>query len=189
MITGIVLAGGMSSRAGQNKMGLILRGQPLIRHTVQTLAPFVVSTIVVTGRYDLEVRDLLKDFSNLRFVYNPDYEQGMFSSVLAGAKEAKGDVFLVPGDCPSILPLTYQALLLAHGPVRVPMYQGKKGHPLYLSEPLVAELKNEPVTSNLKAFRDRHFVAGVAVCDPGILIDIDTMEDYAAHKARREGAL
>jgi molybdenum cofactor cytidylyltransferase len=189
MITGIVLAGGMSSRAGQNKMGLILRGQPLIRHTVQTLAPFVVSTIVVTGRYDTEVRDLLKDFPNLQFVYNPDYEQGMFSSVLAGAKEARGDLFVVPGDCPSILPSTYQALLRAKGPVRVPIYQGKKGHPLFLSEDLLTELKNEPITSNLKAFRDRHFVAGVAVDDQGILIDIDTMEEYAAHKQRREGAL
>ncbi|MCK7487641.1 MAG: nucleotidyltransferase family protein [Bacillus subtilis] len=189
MITGIVLAGGFSSRAGQNKMGFIYRGQPLIRHTVQTLAPFVVSTIVVTGHYDAEVRAILQDIPNLQFVYNPIYEQGMFSSVLAGVHRAEGDVFLVPGDCPNISALTYETIVSAHGHVRVPVYHGRKGHPLFLSESIVRELRAEPVASNLKAFRDRHFVTTVEVEDPGVLIDIDTLEDFAAHNQRREGAL
>ena len=86
----IILAGGISTRMGTNKMLLEYKGHPLIWHTIQSVAPFVSKIIIVTGKYDQEIRDALKD-EKVSFVYNKDYELGMFSSVLAGVKETSED--------------------------------------------------------------------------------------------------
>ena len=102
MAEGIILAGGKSVRMKQNKMLLSFRGHPLIWYTIQSMKPNVSRVIVVTGRYDKEIREALKDETNITFVYNKDYELGMFSSVLTGVKETKEDFFIVPGDCPFI---------------------------------------------------------------------------------------
>lgn len=60
MATGIILAGGESRRANTNKMLLEIDHQPLILHTIKSLQPFVDKIIVVTGKYDRELRPLLK---------------------------------------------------------------------------------------------------------------------------------
>lgn len=47
--TALVLAGGASSRFGQDKGVLDLSGKPLIKHVVDAVSPLVDETIVVTS--------------------------------------------------------------------------------------------------------------------------------------------
>ena len=155
MAEGIVLAGGFSMRMQENKMHLNIDNKPIIIHTIESLIPFVNKVIVVTGHYDQEIRQLIKEDEKIRIVYNKDYEKGMFSSVLCGVKEVKEDFFIVPGDIPFIHASTYDALLKGTKPVIYPSYKGKEGHPLFISIKLKDALLNESVDSNLKAFRDR----------------------------------
>jgi molybdenum cofactor cytidylyltransferase len=179
MITGIVLAGGSSIRFGQNKMVLPIGGQTMIERAVSSLAPFVVSTIVVTGQYHDEIAKVFEGKEGIRVVYNPFHRQGMFTSVLCGANAApEGDLLFLPGDIPLVRPATVKRVLEGTKSVRVPVYEKRRGHPLYLSKAAADELRLEPSTSNLRDFRDRFEVEEIPVEDPFIHQDIDTVMDY-----------
>jgi len=178
MAQGIILAGGFSSRIGMNKMTLPFRDKPLICQTIASMAPSVSQIFVVTGHYHDDINRAIKDIPNVTVIYNPNHSLGMFTSVLAGIEHVSEDVFIIPGDYPLVQASTYHLLLNAIGIQRVPTFQGRRGHPLFITKPLVEALKVEPKESNLKAFRNRYNLALVETNDPGILIDIDTIEDH-----------
>ncbi len=178
MIEGIILAGGYSRRTGENKMALTIDGVPLILCTANAMAPHVSRIVVVAGHHHEEIARLFDGKPNCEVVYNPDYPEGMFTSVQKGMEATKGDVFIVPGDIPLIKPSTYEALKKARGKVRVPAYKGRKGHPLYLDQTLRDPLLKRDKTDNLKAFRDNYPLTVVDIDDEGILKDVDTMTDY-----------
>lgn len=180
MIEGIILAGGLSSRAKSNKMHFMLDGKPLLVHTIESIYPFVDKIIVVTGKYDEDVRSFIKEDEKVQIVYNKDYEKGMFSSVLTGVRNTKGDFFILPGDIPFINRETFEVLLKGNKPVRYPIYKGKEGHPLFIAKELKEKLLSEPIESNLRAFRDREEKEAIEVDDKNILRDIDTIEQYNA---------
>ena len=178
MAEGIILAGGKSVRMKQNKMLLSFRGHPLIWYTIQSMKPNVSRVIVVTGRYDKEIREALKDETNITFVYNKDYELGMFSSVLTGVKETKEDFFIVPGDCPFIKEETYKKLLEGSGEIRVPAYKNQEGHPIYISKKYKNELLNFSLDNNLKMFRDLKKYVIINVEDENIVLNLNTANDF-----------
>lgn len=178
MTQGIVLAGGFSSRAKTNKMHFLVGDKPLLIHTIESMKPFVNKLVVVTGYYDKDIRNFLKEDEKIKIVYNKDYERGMFSSVLAGVKEMDDDFFIIPGDIPFISKDTYLTLLKGTKPVRYPIYQCKEGHPLFISKSLIKELLSEPIDSNLKLFRDRQEKEAIEVNDKNVIKDIDTVEQY-----------
>ncbi|MFW6284807.1 MAG: nucleotidyltransferase family protein [Bacillota bacterium] len=178
MAEGIVLAGGYSSRMNANKMALIYHGKPLILSTIEAMKPHVSRMVVVSGHHHGSLRLLLKGLPEVSVVKNPDYSEGMFSSIKVGMAHTEEDVFIIPGDCPLVNPTTYERLKEGKGSIRVPAYEKRRGHPIYLSKTLREDLLNAPSTMNLKAFRDQKGFETIPVEDPGILIDIDTKEDY-----------
>ena len=126
MVTGIILAGGESTRAGTNKMLLEVGGKPIIFHTIDSMRPFVDKIIVVTGKFHDELIQNLKD---VEVVFNKNYKDGMFSSVRAGVARAEGNFFILPGDCPCVSKETFKLLLDCDDfSIRVPAYNGRTGH-------------------------------------------------------------
>ncbi len=183
MLTGIVLAGGKASRIGQNKLLMPIDGIPIIHHVIGTMRRHVNRVVVVVGHYANELADALAN-EEVHVIVNDKYAQGMFTSVLAGLTHADGDVVIVPGDTPFIQSSTYRLLLQAKGGIRVPAYKDRRGHPIFISEPYAAMLKEEPADSNLKAFRNRHAFTTVPVDDEGILLDFDTHDDFLYHATK-----
>ncbi|HOH68644.1 MAG TPA: NTP transferase domain-containing protein [Bacilli bacterium] len=178
MTQGIILAAGYSSRAETNKMLLVYKGKFLLAHAVEGMMPFVDEVIVVTGHFHETIKEALKPYDKVTIVYNGDYAQGMFSSVQAGVRKTNGDFFILPGDCPFVTADTYRKMLAGSKEIRVPAYRGQTGHPLFLKHSLRDELLNEPVTSNLKVFRNRHDYEIIKTENLQILMDIDTLHDY-----------
>lgn len=178
MAQGIILAGGYSSRIGQNKMGLLYQGIPLIHHCIQTMMPFVTDIFVVTGHYHHEISQLLSTMKKVTIIYNECYPHGMFSSVLAGVKHVNADFFILPGDYPLIKPQTYALLSKSKKLIAVPNHQHQRGHPLLIKKELINDLLEEPMDSNLKAFRNRYEIDDIETDDSGILFDIDTLQDH-----------
>lgn len=185
MVTGMILAGGCSTRAKTNKLLLQVDEKPLISHTIDSMKPFVDHLIVVTGKYDQELRPYLKD---VEVIYNKDYELGMFSSVLAGIKNVDSDVIILPGDIMNISPNTFKSLLNNKGTITIPTYKGQNGHPLFLNKKMCELLKKEDINSNLKLFvnKNSESINYVEVNDPFIKFDIDTMKDYQTLLNRRK---
>lgn len=176
MVTGIILAGGKSTRCSTNKLMLKVMNKPLILHTIDSIRPFVDKIIVVTGKYHEEFKPILKDVD---VVFNKDYELGMFSSIQAGVKHVEGNFLILPGDCPFVKKETFRLLLSEDDfLLRVPMYMGSSGHPIYIHSSLKERILNEEITSNLRKIRDEIGYQKVEVDDPNILNDIDTMNNY-----------
>lgn len=178
MADGIILAAGYSSRAKTNKMLLMFKNKSLIFHSIDGMMPFVSHIFVITGHYHKEIMDALKGLKNVTCIENKNYNQGMFSSIQTGASCVSKDFFILPGDCPFVEALTYVKLLEGNKEMRVPSYQGKKGHPLFIQKHLIKQLIDEPDSSNLRNFRDRYELEIIETNDPNILKDIDTIEDY-----------
>jgi len=187
MTQGLILAGGYSARAKQNKMLLLFENKPLILHAIDGMIPFVSQIFVVTGHYHDEISELLRGYPQAICLKNNNYEMGMFSSVLTGVSALSEDFFVLPGDCPFVSQNTYSTLLSGKKKIRVPSFAGKGGHPLFIKKELLSDLKKEPVTSNLKAFRNRHELEFIEVIDEYILTDIDTIEDFTDLIHKKEG--
>lgn len=186
MNDGVILAGGYSSRAKTNKMVLDYKGLPIICNLIETMKDVCETIFVVTGHYHDEVSEAVRGYENVTVVKNNDYAMGMFSSVKRGVLEVKNDFFLTPGDYPLIKKETFEKLLEVDGDIRVPTFNNRKGHPIFISKELKLSLLNEPEDSNLKVFRDRHTVTYLKTLDEGVLIDVDTMSDYLNLKNRNE---
>ena len=170
---------------GTNKILLPYNGKPLLFYAFETMSRHVDHVIVVTGKYDQEIRDALKD-EDVEIVYNPDYEKGMFSSVLAGVKHVKGDFFILPGDCPFVQDETYEKLLQGKGDIRVPRYQNEDGHPLFVSYKYKEELLGHSLDYNLKLFRDSKDYEIIGVEDKNIVINLNNFLDYINIKTERK---
>jgi len=176
MIDGIILAGGKSTRMNTNKMLLEIYGHPLLWHTIHGMKPFVNRIFVVTGKYDQEIRTVLKD-EDVIFVYNPDYELGMYSSVLTGVRQTKNDFLLIPGDCPFVQEDTYKKILSGSGDIRIVRFNGKDGHPIFISNIYINELLRCSLDYNLKLFRDSKKYEIINVQDENILLNINNVFD------------
>lgn len=173
----IILAGGKSTRMGSNKMLLNYKGHPLLWYTIQSVRPFVTRIIVVTGKYDQEIREALKE-EKVTFVYNKDYELGMFSSVLIGVKETKDDFLVLPGDCPFIKKETFENVLNGKGEIRYPKCGDLEGHPLYISKKYKDELLTFGLDNNLKMFRDKKKCEIIFVEDKNIGMNLNNKLDF-----------
>ena len=178
IIYGIVLAGGKASRMNQNKMLLDYDGQPIIYHSVKNMSSVCDKIVIITGEYQVDYTRYFPDDLDIIVIYNELHELGMFSSVKKGAMQIDDQCFIIPGDYPLIQPSTYKETLKQKGEIRVPTYKGRKGHPIFLEKNVVKELLDEPLESNLKAFRNKYQVTYFDVDDKGILLDIDNIDDY-----------
>ncbi len=186
MVEGVILAGGFASRINKNKMLLLYQNKPLIYHTVKGMKSICEKVTIVTGHYNEEYLKVLKEFDNIEIVYNKNYKLGMFSSVLLGVKNIQNDVFIIPGDIPLVKKETYLKLYDSTGEIRVPIYNNRKGHPIFINKRVLEKLKKEDINSNLKKFRDQHEVNYITVQDSNILRDIDDNEDYKRLLDERE---
>jgi CTP:molybdopterin cytidylyltransferase MocA len=158
--------------------------------------------IVVLGANAEQVR--ARSTRPATFVVNPDYRSGQTSSMQCGLRavppDAAGVLFTLV-DHPAVAPETIEALLggslLASSPLppprdpwppapgprpllRVPRYQGRRGHPIWLSRELIPEFLALPVDGAARdVVRSHALQTGfVDVDDPGILADIDDPEAY-----------
>lgn len=181
MVEGLIIAAGLSSRMGRNKLLLDLAGQTVIRRTVMSVSRFCDNTIIVTGHSAELIRSALTDIPRLDFVHNPLYVAGMFSSVRAGLSHISADkcVFM-PGDYPLVGHAVIERLLSEEGDIIVPRHEGKTGHPVVFSRKAIDILNRETGFTTLRDFVETLGPGYLDVDCRGILMDIDTEDDYRA---------
>ncbi len=194
-VEAIVLAAGEGRRMGRSKPLLPWNGRTLIEHIVSELQVAKVQAIhVVTGHRADEVAVVLQGTPAV-CVANPDYHDGMLSSVRAGLRAIADDadaVLVCLCDQPHIPPVLVNQLVDAFaagaGEILVPVVAGRRGHPLLFSIRYRAEILACYDDTGLRGLLQAHpdAVCEVVVDDPGILVDLDTPEDYA--RATRGGA-
>ncbi|MDH3261054.1 MAG: nucleotidyltransferase family protein [Acidimicrobiia bacterium] len=144
-VTALILAAGPSTRLGRPKQLLPWGGPTLLGKVVaQTLTWPVDSVWVVLGSRYREVLDAV-DFGDAGVIENPEWEEGMASSMRVGLDAASldpstGAAFSVMGDQPGIDPTVVAALLQAHlssdALAIVPKYRYVRGHPVLVARSL-----------------------------------------------------
>ncbi len=99
--------------------------------------------------------------------------------------QREDDWLLVPADHPSLSPSVIRELRQARTthPERsifVPIFQGRRGHPLLLSWQHVAAIRAHPADEGLNTYVRKHIAQTmeVPVETEAILWDLDTPEDY-----------
>jgi molybdopterin-guanine dinucleotide biosynthesis protein A len=109
--TGIVLAGGRSTRFGGDKLAVAVAGRSLLAHTVTALADVCREIVVVLAPEGPEPVDIAPPPS-LRLVRDPSPYPGPLVGLLAGL-EVAGEplVLLVGGDMPALRPELLRCLL------------------------------------------------------------------------------
>ncbi len=135
-VAAIVLAAGRSSRMGTNKMLADFHGLTMVRATVENIRTSAVDEIiVVTGHDDEKIKSAL-DGINVTFVHNPDFADGMSTSLRCGVGAAEADaVVICLADMPLVKSDVIDRLIAAYNPTEnrtivVPTYRGEFGNPV-----------------------------------------------------------
>ena len=79
----VILAAGGSSRLGRPKQLLAWQGKNLLQHAVQTALEITTQPVVVTGAHADQLVAAV-DASQVQVVFNPEWEQGIASSIRCG---------------------------------------------------------------------------------------------------------
>src|SRR4030042_3772430 len=91
----IVLAGGFSSRFGQDKGVMELANKPLIKHVVDAVKPVVDEVIVVTSSQDRAVKYAKVVDADVQFAVDSFKSEGPLIGALTGFGAAKGKYALL----------------------------------------------------------------------------------------------
>jgi molybdenum cofactor cytidylyltransferase len=188
-VAGLILAAGESRRMGFPKALLPYREGTFLERLAGLFAARCSPVIVVLGAAADRIRTGGGPTGHpaATLVVNPDWARGQTSSMQCGLRavppEADGVLFTLV-DHPAVRPATIDVLLA--GPratlLRVPRYNGRRGHPIWFSRDIIPEFLALPETGAARDVVRGHAAQTefLDVDDPGILADIDDPEAYRA---------
>jgi len=190
-VAAVILAAGRSTRmGGPNKLLAELNGKPLVRIVAeQALASKAQGVVVVTGHQADQVERALQGL-NVTFVRNPDFAEGLASSVKAGIaavpQSADGAVICL-GDMPLISAHLIDRLIETFAPDRgnliaVPVSDGRRGNPVLWSRRFFNELMTLDGDIGARHLIAKHSEAVAEVPVEGLeaFLDIDTPQALEA---------
>ncbi|CAB1369285.1 NTP transferase domain-containing protein [Denitratisoma oestradiolicum] len=188
-IAALVLAAGRSSRMGErNKLLCPVAGQPMVRRVVEAaLGSRCAQVMVVTGHQAEQVETALAGCPVSR-VFNPDYAEGMASSLRAGLQALPRDteaVLVVLADMPWISAAHLDRLIATFDPARpailVPEREGRRGNPLLWPRAYFDEMSQLQGDVGARLLLERHAdsVRAVRFDTDAIFADVDTPQALA----------
>lgn len=192
----IIPAAGYSRRMGAFKPLLPFASTTVIEQVISTIREAGLETIrvVVGWRRDRVIPVLER--SRVPWVVNERFAEGMYSSVQAGVRSLPADTaafFVWPGDMPGVRSVTLRRLIAnwdqRPSGILYPRHDGRRGHPPLIASTYIPQILREAPQEGLRTILARH--AGdareVECIDPGILVDLDTPEEYRQHQIQDPG--
>ena len=184
----IILAAGSSRRMGTQKLLLPFGEKTIIETVIDNILQSVVDGVMVVLGADHDRIRKIVDPLPVEVCFNENHESGMLSSVMCGFRslpEDTGTALVFLGDQPGIPPQVTDTILKAydeslHGIV-IPVYDHRRGHPMLVDMKYKREIEKLDLETGLRSLMHLfpEDVLEVEVNEPGILVDIDTREDYS----------
>lgn len=186
-LAAVIPAAGLSSRMGSFKPLLPLGDRTVVEQVVRLFAAEDVDPVIaVTGKRSEDVADTVRRAGG-DIVHNPGFEQGMFSSVLAGVESLPDWVdafFLLPADMPLVRRKTIRLLIEEYERNRplilYPKFLGDRGHPPIVHRDLFPDILSHSGEGGLRRVLERHEADArdFEVADSGTRVDLDHPRDY-----------
>jgi molybdenum cofactor cytidylyltransferase len=188
MLAAIILSGGASQRMGSPKALLPYQGRPFLEHLLDvTTHPKIGARRVVLGAHAELIADAVRLAVN-EVVINEDWEQGQLSSIQAGIRSLPAGtdgVILCLIDHPLITAGLIDDLIgrfyadrTAKPLIVLPIYQGKRGHPVLFSAGVYDELLAAPKDQGARSVVWAHAgeIAEVITAEQGCVLNLNDPE-------------
>ncbi|MCE7749350.1 MAG: NTP transferase domain-containing protein [Candidatus Heimdallarchaeota archaeon] len=191
----IVLAAGESKRMGVPKGLLDYRGKPFFSYQIEILKKIGFTEIIaVLGNYADLYREKIMELMGTHISVNLNPEKGPFSSIQCGLTTIEQTnsqgVFILPLDVPcpkeEVWTKLATSLFSLNVNVTIPEFEGKRGHPVLISEKFKSILRSCSSDSRLdfeiNKQKDLQKAKIISVNDKRITLNINTLEDWEAFK-------
>ncbi len=195
----ILLAAGRSSRmeGKRHKLLLPLGERTVLVRVVETIVASEAHPLVIVLGYQAEqMRAVLAPYvtqPGVTIVDNPDYQQGMSTSLRQGvatllatspASDASEGALIMLGDQPLMTPHVINTVIKTKRTtgksIVTPYYNGKRGNPTFFAASLFPELLEMTGDEGGRKVIERHphDIAPLALSDSTANYDVDTWETY-----------
>jgi len=168
---------------GRTKQLLPLGDKPVIRYCIESLMHAGVADIVVVlNSADNGIAGSLDDLP-LTMAVNDTPGSDMAESVRTGLKSLGKErpVLICLCDHPLVSPGTIRLMVSEHrafpASIIIPACEGRRGHPVLFPRPVVNEIFSVPTLRDVVR-KDPGRVRTLTVRDRGVILDMDTPEDY-----------
>jgi molybdenum cofactor cytidylyltransferase len=190
-ISCLLLAAGESKRMGSaNKLLLPIDNKSFVRRSSEELLKYPFQEIVAVTGHEADL--VKREIPSLRAIHNENHKNGMHSSIRAGllSLETQPEGFMIclsdqPRLSISVVQDLVKKFLQGTGPrIVFPVFESQKGHPVVISHHFIDEILAEPDGDYGCSYlfkRHPESLQLLTVIDSGVLIDVDTPEDYKEH--------
>ena len=181
----LILAAGNSSRLGSPKQLVTFMGKTLIESITEVALSISEEVLIVLGgNADLILSKLERFESEISIEFNPNWQQGMGSSISIGVEKLaeKSDLIIILlSDQPFISKVLLQDMLQTYAnyknPVVACVYNNTLGVPILFNKSVYPELLKLSGDKGAKSFLHLYENRISTVDFPEGIFDIDTIED------------